>query len=354
VLDDAGLARACVQGILGALEDAHTHFLPPLAFKDMNDETNGHFGGVGIVVAAKDGHLVVMAPMEGTPGEKAGILAGDRILAIDGRPTDGMSLSEAIKSMRGEPDTSIELTLRRGDAAPWQVRLTRANIAIKFTKSELLEAPLPGGGKAKVGYLRITSFMSEKLEEDVEAALDQLDAKGAQGLVIDLRNNPGGLLTKAVALADMFVPEKGLIVETRGRIPLATKRADATDAPKRRRAPIAILIDAGSASASEILAGTLREWGLAVLVGEKSFGKGSVQRVIPLEPFESALALTVATYHFKSGFTPHKKGLVPDVVVALTEDEKLKVASRSVYANNDGWKDRQLEAALAEVVKRLP
>jgi carboxyl-terminal processing protease len=364
-LDDGMLARACIEGILGSLDDAHTHFLPPAALKDMNDETHGTFGGVGIVVAAKDGHLTVIAPMEGTPGEKAGILAGDWILAIDGRPTDGLSLSEAVKAMRGDPDTEIELTLRRGEGAPWKVKLTRANIAIRYTKREVLKVPTAGGGSIKIGYLRITSFMSEKLDEDVAKALDELDAEGVTGLVLDLRNNPGGLLTEAVAIADMWVPANGLIVETRGRIAAASKDALATDGPKRRREPIAILVNEGSASASEILAGTLREHGLAVLVGERTFGKGSVQRVITLDPFESALALTVATYHFKSGFTPHKKGLIPDVVVALTEEEKLRVASRSVYSTAgegssraapgaEASKDRQLEAALAEVMKKLP
>lgn len=351
-LDDSVLAHALVEGVLSGLDDSHTHFLPPAQFKEMNDETSGHFGGVGIVVAAQEGHLVVVSPMAGTPGEKAGILAGDRILAIDDRPTDGMALGDAVKTMRGEPDTTLELTLRRGDGAPWKVRLTRARIAIKFVRSELLEAK-GKSGPVKVGYVRLTSFMSEKLDEDFAAALDDLDAKGARALVLDLRNDPGGLLAKAVAIADMFVPEKELIVSTRGRVQAVTSEARATDAKKRARRPIAILVNEGSASASEVLAGTLREQGLALLVGEKSFGKGSVQRVIPLEPFESALALTVATYHFKSGFTPHKKGLVPDVLVALSEKERLEVAARSVYAAGHDSADRQLDAALAQVVQKL-
>lgn len=345
-LDDSMLAKALVDGLLAALDDVHTHFLTPDAWKEMGDETAGHFGGVGIVVGAREGGAItVIAPMEGTPSEKAGILPGDRIVAIDGRSTDGMLLSEVIKLMRGEPDTSIELTLRRGEKPPWKVTLRRASIAIRNTKSCVLE------GEPRLGYLRISSFMSEKLDEEVAHALDDLDKQGIQGLVLDLRNNPGGLLQKAVQIADTLVPD-GVIVSTRGRLPLASKSFDASTGPKRRKLPIAILVNEGTASASEVLAGTLREHGLAFLVGEKTYGKGSVQRVIPLDDWGCALALTVATYHLPSGVTPHKKGLEPDITVKISDDDKLLVASRSMDAAV-GEGDRQLEAAVSELKKRV-
>lgn len=348
-LDDSMLARALIDGLLTKLDDVHTHFLTPEAYREMGDETAGHFSGVGIVVGARDGGSIsVVAPMEGTPGEKAGILAGDRIVGIDGRSTDGMLLSEVIRLMRGEPGSKIELTIRRGDQAPFKVTLERASIAIRNTKTHLL------AGEPKVGYLRISSFMADKLEEEVAKALDDLEAKGAQAIVLDLRNNPGGLLQKAVQIAETLVAEKSVVVSTRGRLPLMCKTFEAGAGPKRKRLPMAILVNEGSASASEILAGTLREHGVATLVGERTYGKGSVQRVIPLEPFGSALALTVATYHLPSGVTPHKKGIDPDVVVKLSEEEKILVASRSVYSTFGGdTADRQLDAAVGELKKKL-
>jgi carboxyl-terminal processing protease len=356
-LDDGMLARALVEGLLGSLDDVHTHFLPPDAFKEMGDETNGHFGGIGLVVGSREGGAItVVAPMAGTPGEKAGLLAGDRIVAIDGRSTEGMVVSEVIKLMRGDPDTPIELTIRRGEAAPFKVALRRASIAIKNTRAALLApeaTPGPGAGPAApIGYLRIASFMADKLAEEVARALDDLEAKGARALVIDLRNNPGGLLQQAVQIADTLVPD-GVIVSTRGRLPLATRTFEASPVPKRKRIPIAILVNDGSASASEILAGTLREHKLAFLVGQKTFGKGSVQRVIPLDPFGCALALTVATYHLPSGMTPHKRGLEPDIAVTMTEDEKLLVAAESVYSEPTAATDPQLRAAIAELGNRL-
>jgi carboxyl-terminal processing protease len=347
-LDDSMLAKALVDGLLGSLDDVHTHFLAPDAWKEMGEETAGHFGGVGIVVGAREGGgITVVAPMEGTPAEKAGVKAGDRIVAIDGRSTEGQSLSDVIKVMRGEPGSRVELTLRRGDEPPWKVVLERASIAIKNTKALLLP------GEPRLGYLRISTFMSEKLEDEVAAGLDELERKGAQGFVLDLRNNPGGLLQKAVQIADTLVPAGETIVSTRGRIVIEPQTFKATSGAKRRKLPIAILVNEGTASASEILAGTLHEHGLAFLVGEKTFGKGSVQRVVPLEDWSCALALTIATYHLPSGVTPHKKGLEPDIKVALSEDEKLEIADRGVTATLGEGKDRQLDVAMAELRKKL-
>jgi carboxyl-terminal processing protease len=344
-LDDSMLARACIDGLLGALDDQHTHFLTPTAWKEMGEDTSGKFVGIGIVVGLREGHVTVIAPMEGTPGEKAGLLAGDRILAIDGHVTEGMLLSEAVKLMRGEPDSTIAIRVQRGAGAPFELSVKRALVSVRSTKALMLD-----GG---IGYLRITTFMNEKLDEEVAAALDELEAKGMKALVFDLRNNPGGLLVKAKEIAQMFVPEKEVVVSTRGRAPQTSNVLFAEKPRKARRYPIAVLVNGGSASASEILAGTLREHGLAVLVGEKTFGKGSVQKVIPLDPYGCALALTIATYHLPSGFTPHKKGIVPDVAVTLTDDEKVELAARSVYTSVNDARDRQLSAAVAELVKAL-
>ncbi|HZV00483.1 MAG TPA: S41 family peptidase, partial [Planctomycetota bacterium] len=345
-LDDSMLTRAVIEGIVGALDDQHTHFLSAEAFREMGEETNGKFGGIGLLVGTKEGGTItVIAPMEGTPGEKAGILPGDRIIAIDGHATEGMFLSDVTKLMRGDPGTPIELTIRRGDEAPFKVGLKRATITITSVRSSVLEG-------TKIGYLRISSFMAETLETDVAHALDDLDKKEIQGLVIDLRNNPGGLLQKAVQIADTLVPAKKEIVSMRARVPVMCKTFEASGGPKRKRYPIAILVNDQSASASEVLAGTLREHGLAFLVGERTFGKGSVQRVIPLEPFGCALALTIATYHLPSGATPHKKGLEPDVVVKLTDEEKVALQARNALGRVD-MKDRQLQTAIAEIEKRV-
>ncbi|MBI3726541.1 S41 family peptidase [bacterium] len=349
-LKESMLSGPCIEALLGSLDDAHTHFLPPSAWKDMGDEATGTFGGIGVVVGVRDGKITVIAPMEGTPGEKAGLLAGDRIVAIDGRSTDTMTLTETVKVLRGPAGSKVELGVRRGTAAPFKVSLTRANIAIRYTKHQMLE-----DGGTKIGYLRITSFMYEKLDDEVEKALDSLEKDGMEALVVDLRNNPGGLLQEAARILDMFVQKDGVIVTTRGRSPLVDeklKKIAASGGKKRPRYPIAVLVNEGSASASEILAGCLREHDLAVLVGERTFGKGSVQRVLPFEEYQCALVLTIATYHLPSGMTPHKKGIHPDVAVAITDDEKIKVAMRSVYSKTDE-KDRQLETAIAELKKKL-
>ncbi len=347
LLSDAVLTRCLIEGQLGALGDDHSHFLTPEAVREMTTISEGSFGGVGIVVSQRDGSLTVITPMEGTPGERAGILAGDRIIAIDGKPTGRMSMKQAVDAMRGPVDTPVELTIRRGDRQPFTVSVVRAEVQVKDTAHRMLGPPAKG-----IGYLRISSFMHEHLDREVAAALADLQAKGARALVIDLRNNPGGLLTQAHRIADMFV-KRGVIVSTRTRLAGEAQVLDAKDGGEVEL-PLAVLINGGSASASEILAGTLKEHGLAVLVGEKSFGKGSVQRVMALEPFQSALALTVATYHLPSGATPHKVGVQPDVEVKLTEQQALLLPVRSNYTVKEEQleADPQLLAAIEELQRR--
>jgi carboxyl-terminal processing protease len=332
LLSDAVITRCLVEGLIGALDDEHTHFLTPAMLQELTLETEGTFGGVGLVVGVKDGQLVVITPMDGTPGQRAGILAGDLIVSIDGQPAEQMTLKRAIDSLRGPVDAPVELVLRRtkddGTKEERRVTLVRAKVEIRFTAHRMLE---PG-----IGYLRISSFMHEGLSREVRAAIKDLtETKGARGLVIDLRNNPGGLLDEARAIADLFVP-RATIVSTRTRIPGESRTLAADPASEKFKLPIVVLINKGSASASEILAGTLREHQLCTLVGERSFGKGSVQRVLPLDPFRCAIALTVATYHLPSGMTPHKVGVAPDEVVTLTDEEVEQVARTTNYGAADG------------------
>jgi carboxyl-terminal processing protease len=343
LLSDAVLTHCLIEGMIAALDDEHTHFLTPEDVDEMKVDTEGEFGGVGLVVGARDGALVVIAPMEGTPGSRAGILAGDVIEAIDGQDAGRMPLRRAVELMRGEVDTPVELRLRRGDRS-FTVSIVRAKVAVRNTAHRMLEGGL--------GYLRISSFMHELLHEEVTAALIDLERQGMRALVIDLRNNPGGLLDEARALADLFVPE-GTLVSTRTRMAGESRTLRADPGTRKWRLPLAILVNDGSASASEILAGTLREHRLATLVGEKTFGKGSVQRVLPLDPYHCAIALTVATYHLPSGATPHQVGIQPDILVTLTEEQKVALMSRTNYTIGDEQTDPQLDAALNVLRERL-
>lgn len=325
-LSHSMLARIAIEGQLSALGDDHTHFLGPEDLEEMGTEREGEFGGVGIVVALREGRLTVIAPMEGSPGLRAGILAGDWITAIDGAATSQLTMQECVERMRGKVDSPVEITLRRGQRT-LTLTVLRAKVKIKhFTKRLLKLGPQSKG----IGYLRITSFMSDGLSKVVEKAIKDLQAEGAHAVVIDLRNNPGGLLPEAHRISDLFVPE-GKIVSTRSRIGEEQVLVADPSRPKFKL-PVAVLINGGSASASEILAGTLQEHKLATLIGTKSFGKGSVQRILPLDPFPCGLALTVATYHLPSGKTPHKQGIEPDVVVELTEAQALALLTRTNYS----------------------
>jgi carboxyl-terminal processing protease len=341
VLSDAVITSCLVEGLIEGLDDKHTHFLSPTDVEEMSEETQGAFGGVGLVVGLEDGVLTVKAPMDGSPAARAGIKKGDVIVSIDGQPTERMKLQDAVKAMRGEVDSPVELVMARGDKR-MTMTVVRARVALKTVASRLL----PGD----IGLVRITSFMHEGLHDEVQAALEQMKAKGMKALVIDLRNNPGGLLEEAYTVADLFVPADGVVVSTRSRI--GAPRVLRATSGQKWTLPIAVLVDATSASASEILAGVLRDHRLATLVGQKTFGKGSVQRVLPLDPYGCALALTVATYHLPNGATPHKVGVTPDVLVELPEDQTAVLLDTAVYGDSQE-KDAQLEAASALLRERL-
>lgn len=315
------LVYGAMRGMLQSL-DSHSQFLDPQMYSDMKDDTAGEFGGLGIVITVKDGVLTVVTPMEDTPGFRAGILSGDRIIEIDGDSTDGLSLSEAVKRLRGEPGTDIAIKLLRPKTREVKdLKLTRAKINVPSIK----DAKILEDG---IGYLRITEF-KEPTAAALQKELDDLRAKGMTSLILDLRNNPGGLLTSAISVSEKFLKRGDVIVYTQGR----DKRPQQTFRAKGRRhftdLSIAVLINAGSASAAEILAGALQDHRRAILVGEKSFGKGSVQSVLPLDD-GSAIRLTTAYYFTPSKRLIHDLGIEPDIVVPMDpEDWRRILLSRS-------------------------
>lgn len=312
-VDDATLLENAIRGMLEGL-DPHSAYMGPEEFTGLQDTTQGHFGGLGIEVGQEDGFLKVVSPIDDTPAAEAGIEAGDLIVKIDDQPVKGMSLMDAVDKMRGEPGTSIRLTLVRNSGRPFEVKLERAIIKVKSVKSEVLE---PG-----YAYLRVTQFQINTGDE-VRTNLNRLKADGdLKGLVLDLRNNPGGVLQSAVEVVDTFV-DKGLIVYTKGRLSNSEMRFSATSNNPSGDIPLVVLINGGSASASEIVAGALQDLGRAVIMGTDSFGKGSVQTVLPLNN-DRGLKLTTALYYTPKGRSIQAQGIVPDIRVErahLTLDE---------------------------------
>ncbi|MBZ9566843.1 S41 family peptidase [Modicisalibacter tunisiensis] len=304
-VDDATLLRNAMRGMLGQL-DPHSAYLDKQAFEALRETTEGQFGGVGIEVGMQDGQLTVIAPIDDTPAARAGLQPQDTILRIDDTPTDRLSLQEAVNLMRGEAGTSITLTiLRQGESTPRTLTLKRQIIQTDSVKHEWLA---PG-----YGYLRVSQFQSRTADQ-VDAALDDLTAKGAlKGLVLDLRNNPGGVLDSAVDVADAFL-DHGLIVYTEGRLPDSNLRFSAKPGTRADGVPMVVLINGGSASAAEILAGALQDRHRAVIMGTRSFGKGSVQQVMPLGNGDG-LKLTTALYYTPSGRSIQAQGITPDIEV---------------------------------------
>ncbi len=328
-LTDDMVYHAAVEGMIDALDDEHTHFLPPAALEELQTDTAGEFGGLGIVVSVRDRQLTVIAPIDGTPAHAAGIQSGDRIASIDGDTTRELTLQQAVRRMRGEEGTKVVVGIKReGEPDILEIPIVRGIIKIRYLRSRMLDG--------LTGYVRVTSFIGETLEKDFTAAIDELEAQGMGALVIDLRGNPGGLLEQAWRLADQFT-KSGTIVSTRTRGGEERERIRARAEGTRPSYPVAVLVDGGSASASEIFSGVLQDNRRAVTIGEKTFGKGSVQRVIPLEPYDVAFALTIATYHLPSGRTPHKVGITPDVVIELDRETRTKLANRSVYDAEWDW-----------------
>ncbi|HNB28890.1 MAG TPA: S41 family peptidase, partial [Alphaproteobacteria bacterium] len=300
------LIEAAVNGMLTSL-DPHSSYLNQKDFQDMQVQTKGEFGGLGIEVTMEDGLVKVVTPMDGTPAAEAGLQPGDLISALDGVPIVGLSLNDAVEKMRGEVGTSIKLTVIRGTQDPFDVTLKRAVIAVKSVRWELEQG--------NVGYVRISSF-SEKTDSGLREAIAKLKEatkNELNGLVLDLRNNPGGLLDQAIAVSDDFL-DKGEIVSTRGRDAAEAQRWNAEAGDLIDGKPVVILINGGSASASEIVSGALQDQRRAILLGTKSFGKGSVQSIIPI-PNHGAIRLTTARYYTPSGRSIQAKGIEPDIEV---------------------------------------
>ncbi|MBS3785228.1 MAG: S41 family peptidase [Gammaproteobacteria bacterium] len=318
-IDEATLIRNAIRGMLEGL-DPHSGYLDADGYQRLRDGTRGEFGGLGMEVGMEDGFIRVIAPIDGTPAEAAGIQPEDLIIRIDGASVKGLGLEESLDRLRGEPGSEVTLTLLRGnDDQPFEVMLERAIIEVRSVRSRLLE---PG-----YGYLRISQFQ-ERTGEAVLDAVDRLITENngmLEGLVMDLRNNPGGLLESAVAVADAFITS-GVLVSTDGRVKRAKDSFSATPSDVMEGAPLVVLVNAGSASASEIVAGALQDHRRAVVMGEPTFGKGSVQSIMPLRN-ATAIKLTTARYYTPSGRSIQAEGIVPDVRV-----DDLRVSEREAVA----------------------
>src|SRR5690349_6874099 len=314
---DEQLVEAAINGMLSSL-DPHSSYMNAKNFRDMQVQVRGEFGGLGIEVTMENGVVKVVSPIDDTPAARAGLKPGDFITHIDGDPVAGLSLNEAVEKMRGPVNSEIRLTIRREGRDPFEVTLTRAIVKIQSVKSHL-EGP-------DVGYIRITSF-NEQTDSGLQAAMKSLKAQAGDkltGIVLDLRNNPGGLLDQAIAVSDDFL-DQGEIVSTRGRHPEDGARYNARPGDITNGLPMVVLINGGSASASEIVAGALQDHHRAVLLGTRSFGKGSVQTIIQL-PGHGAMRLTTARYYTPSGRSIQAKGIEPDIAVEPARIEKLTVA----------------------------
>jgi len=313
-VDDKELIENAIRGMLNGL-DPHSAYLDTEEFKELQVGTSGQFGGLGIEVGMENGFVKVIAPIDDTPAERAGIQSGDLVIRLDDKPVKGLTLNEAVKVMRGKPGTDIVLTVvREGLDAPIKVTITRDIIKVKSVKSRMLE---PG-----YGYLRISQFQSRTADYLVDATEKLAKENGGPlaGLVLDLRNNPGGVLNGAVAVSDAFLT-KGMIVYTEGRIEDSKLRFNATPDDVINGAPLVVLVNQGSASASEIVAGALQDHKRAIIIGTKTFGKGSVQTILPLTR-NTALKLTTARYYTPSGRSIQAEGITPDI-----ELKPIKVAS---------------------------
>ncbi len=306
-VDDRTLLEDAIKGMLSGL-DPHSTYLGPKAFEELEESTTGEFGGLGIEVGLENGFIKVISPIDDTPAQKAGVQAGDLIIKLGDQPVKGMSLEEAVNLMRGKPGSVLTLTIMRdGESAPIRIDVKRDIIKVASTKARLLDDGY--------GYVRLTQFQSETGQEFVDA-INQLKKQNKgdlNGLVLDLRNNPGGILQAAVAAADAVLND-GLIVYTEGRIQSSRLRFSAEPGDVTNGAPIVVLINGGSASASEILAGALQDQKRAVIMGTQSFGKGSVQTVIPLDETH-AIKMTTARYYTPSGRSIQAKGITPDIEV---------------------------------------
>lgn len=353
------LTYAALKGAVAKL-DPHSEFLDADSFQQLQDDTEGQFGGLGLVVALKGGFITVVSPMDDTPGARAGILAGDRIIQVAGKSVEHQDLADVVKMLRGEPGSSVTITVERPATGERKtLTLQRAVIQVEMVKDihGKREFPLDAD---QIGYVRITQF-GDKTADDLEDALVKLKRQGMKGLVLDLRWNPGGLLEQAVSVSQKFVPHGQLIVSTEGRrnVDKYFSRGSGDELPN---IPVVVLVNLGTASAAEIVTGCLQDLHRAVVLGEKTFGKGSVQTIFPLDD-GSALKLTVAKYYTPSHKVIHQHGITPDILVPLTDAEEAALMLKrspdgmgslpsGLKTRVDNFRDEQFERA-ADLLKGL-
>ena len=342
-VDDRKLIENAIRGMLEGL-DPHSAYLDKESYDELQEGTSGEFGGLGIEVGMEDGYIKVISPIDGTPAAKSGIEAGDLIIKLDEKSVRGMSLNDAVDLMRGKPGSDIVLSVvREGQDKPMEITITRAIITAQSVRSEILE---PG-----FGYARISSFQTHTAE-DLRKAIEKLKKENEtslNGLILDLRNNPGGILNAAVGVSDLFL-DSGMIVYTEGRIADSKLKFTAKPSDILRDAPIIVLVNGGSASASEIVAGALQDHERAIIMGERTFGKGSVQTILPMNN-EAAVKLTTARYFTPSGRSIQASGIEPDIIIEnirvnseeQTNNGRIKEADLSGHLDKGSAKDKDKE-----------
>jgi carboxyl-terminal processing protease len=335
------LVYGALKGMLNTL-DPHSEFMEVDKYRELQNDTQGAFGGLGIVVSVRDNRVTVVAPMDESPGFKAGILTGDQIVRIDGKNTEKMTLPEAVKTLRGEPGTEVKITVFRPSANELkEYTLKRETIKVDMVK-DLHGKKEFQLGENKIGYIRLVQF-GEKTSDELERALRKLKDQGMQALVLDLRWNPGGLLEQAVDVCEKFLPRGQLVVTTEGRnssqnsARYASGRGDQV-----KNIPMVVLVNLGSASASEIVAGCLQDLKRAIVLGERTFGKGSVQSIIPLQD-GSALRLTTAKYYTPSHKVIHEQGITPDIIVPMTDEEDRDIQLQRAPGGMESLPERERE-----------
>lgn len=314
------LVYSALKGMVGSL-DPHSEFLDPQDYQELEDDTEGQFGGLGLVVEQKNGYVTVIAPMDDSPGFRAGLRPGDRVIKIDDKNSEKMSLEDAVRLLRGEPGTKVTVTIARPSTGETKVfTVNRAIIVTDMVKDINGKKEFPLGPNG-IGYVRITEF-GDNTGDELQEALTKLKSEGMKGLILDLRGNPGGLLDEAVDVCQKFLPRGQLIVSTEGRDSRenSVKRAEGKG-DELKGEPIVILVNFGSASAAEIVTGCMQDLHRAVILGEKTFGKGSVQSIFPLDD-GSALKLTTAKYYTPSHRVIHEHGIAPDIFVPMTEEQE--------------------------------
>ena len=350
---DQELIEKAIDGMLSGL-DPHSGFMNEEVFQEMQMDTEGKFGGLGIEITMEEGFVKVIAPIEDTPAYDAGVLAGDYIIQIDETPVFGLTLNEAVELMRGKKGEPIVITISRANTEPFEIEIIRDYIKIRSVKSEVLN---------NIGYLRITSF-NEQTESGLLNAIKKIEKENKiKGYVLDVRSNPGGLLTQAVKVTDIFL-ERGEIVSTRGRDKKDIRRYRAKKSDRTNGKPLVVIIDGGSASASEIVAGALQDHKRAIIIGTQSFGKGSVQTIIPFQVSNSdnltGIRLTTARYYTPSGESIQGKGIVPDIIIEQGEFESFDYKrfsesdlKDSLDKNNEEDVEENADNELSEFEKRL-